>query len=489
MLVQLISHPTKLLLAICGCLGLLYSPSVSAQDTAAFPVSLSEEHGESLSQAMDAYQDGEYAKAISVANSVLKVSPQLGQALHIRASSRVELGIQTRNAAMVRDGVADARTSIEVTKSKKPEYYLPYLFGMTNLSMIEDQEKHAEASIQVATQIIDKLEMSAKNRASILYQRALAHLQIDETIDLGINDFKAALNLAPKHIPSLTAIADTYAMGNKPTEALAAYGQLIEAHPDLPMSHNNRGMFYKNMNKKEEALADFASAIKLDPEFFVGHINHGYMLMELGRTAAAELSFTNAITLRPENSPVLGLRANVRLRQGKAVAAVADYKKAIEINPKNPMAYAELGFAHFFLKQYPEAYQQFDQAINLNSKMRFLNPWTYASMILSGQGEQANNRFAGTVAKPVEERDWIDLLTLHLMGKVDEATLLSKVNPENAKAAIAQKCEGHYFVGLRISAGGNPEQAKSHFAKSLETQASFLSAYRAAQFELQQFQK
>lgn len=487
-LVQMTLRPVKLLLAICGCLGLLIAPSISAQEISAQPVSASQD--QSLSQAMSAYQANEYDQAISIANAVLKGNPKHGHALHIRASSRVELGIQTGNAAMIRDGVADARSSIEAISPKvMPEYYLSYLFGMTNLAMIEGQDKHAQDSINVATQVIDHLELPPEHRASILYQRGLAHLQIDDTIDQGISDFKAALNLAPKHIPSLTAIADTYAMSDKNEEALVAFNKFVEVYPELPTAHNNRGMHFKQLGRKQDALNDFASAIKLEPKFFVGHINHGYILMEMGRAAEAESDFTTALALQPGNSSVLGLRANVRLRQGNAEAAIADYKRAIEIYPKNPMSHANLGFAYFYVKKYDEAYQSFDQAININGKMRFLNPWTYASMILSGKGEQANSRFAEVVAKPVEERDWIDLLTLYLMGKVDENSLLASVNPEDEKAATAQRCEGYFFVGLRTSAAGSPDQAKAYFAKSLETDASYLSAYRAVQFELQKFQK
>lgn len=489
MLNQLTLPPYSLLIATCGCLGIFIVPSISAQEISAQTVSLSQEQTQSLDKAMAAYQSGEYDRAIAITDTLLKSTPKQGKALHIRASSRVELGIQTGNAAMIRDGVADARESIGATQSKQPGYYLPYLFGMTNLSMIEDQTKHAQDSINVSTQILDRLKMSDEDRANILYQRGLANLQINDTIDLGVSDFKAALNLVPKHIPSLTAMADTYAMSGKNDEALVAFNKFVEAHPEMPIAYNNRGMFYKQLDKKEEALTDFAKAIQLEPKFFVAHINHGYMLMELDRAVEAEKDFTMALSLQADNPSVLALRANAKLRQGKADSAIADYKKAIEIFPKNPMTHADLGFAYFFLKKYDEAFTQFDQAININGKMRFLNPWTYASMILSGQGQEANNRFAGTVAKPDEERDWIDLLTLYLMGKIDEGTMLGKVNPEDAKAAIAQKCEAYFFIGLRTSAGGDAQAAKPYFRKCLETKASYLSAYRSAQFELQQFQR
>ncbi len=466
---------------------LIVAPAVYAQGVSAQSVSLSQEQVKSLDTAQAAYDSRKYDQTISLANEVLKSSPNQDRALFLRASARVELGIDTGNAAMIRDGVADARASIEASQSKKPEYYLPYLYGMTNLSLIEERDEHAQASINVANQILERLEMTPQHRASILYQRGLAKLQVDETIDGGAADFKAAINLEPKHMASMTALADAYAMSGNNEEALATFNQFVTTFPEHPIGYNNRGMFHKDMGNKDQAVADFRKAVELEPKFFVAHINLGYMLAEAGQAAAAQQSFSNAIALQPENPAVYALRANALLRQGNSKDAITDYQKAIELFPKNPMAHADLGFAYFFLKQYDMAFKQFDQAININGRLRFLDPWIYASMVLSGRAQDANNRFAGTVAKPETERDWIDLATLYLMGKIDGEVLLSKVNPEDPNAAAAQKCEGNYFIGLRTSNLTSRDAAVPYFQEALKTGVSHLSAYRAAQFEMQQF--
>ncbi|MCA8988097.1 MAG: tetratricopeptide repeat protein [Planctomycetaceae bacterium] len=466
---------------------LLLAPAVYAQGVSAQPVSLTQEQSQALEKAQAAYDSRQYDQAIEMANSVLSTNPKQDQALFLRASGRVELGIQTANAAMIRDGVADARSAIEASQSKHPNYFLPYLYGMTNLSLIEERPEHAETSIGVATQILEKLEMSPAHRASILYQRGLAELQVDEEITRAVTDFKAAINLEPKHMPALTALADAYAMSGMEQEAIGAFNQMVTAFPEHPIAYNNRGMFYKELDKKDLALADFQKAIQLEPKFFVAHINTGYIQMELGQAANAQRSFTNALALQPENPSVYALRANALLRQGNSDGAIADYNKAIELSPNNPMAHADLGFAYFFLKNYDAAFKQFDAAININGRLRFLDPWIYGSMVLSGRAQDGNNRFAGTVAKPETERDWIDMVTLYLMGKIDEQMLLSKVNPEDDEVANAQRCEGHFFVGLRKSNLTGRADAVPHFEACLKTGAKHLSAYRAAQFEMQQF--
>ncbi|MCA8982147.1 MAG: tetratricopeptide repeat protein [Planctomycetaceae bacterium] len=442
---------------------------------------------ETVEDAQKAYDENRYQDALKIADALVKANPKNDVALFLRASSRVELGVESGDAAMVRDGVADARAAIEASQSKHPKYYLPYLYGMTNLSLLEDRPEHVQTSVTVATQIIDRLEMPPSDKANMLYQRGLAKLQFEDTVDGGVADFLAALQLEPTHMAGLTALADAYAMSEQNELALQAYQKFIDAYPKHPIGYNNRGMFHKQLDNIDEAIADFKKAIELEPKFFVAQINLGYLQMESGSVAEAEKSFTNALALQPENPAVLGLRANTRLRQGNPQGAIADYQKAIELFPKNPLAYADLGFAYFFLKQYDKAYEQFDQAININGKLRFLDPWIYASMVLSGQVQEANSRYAGTLAKPTTERDWIDLLTLYLMGKVDDQKLLSSVNPDSPEVSTAQTCEAHYFIGLRQSNLTGKSEADPHFQACLKTGASHLSAFRAAQFELQEF--
>lgn len=443
--------------------------------------------GATVEDADKAYEESRYDDALRIAQKLLEADPKNSEALFIQAASRVEMGVETGDTAMVRDGVADARSAIEISQSKHPKYYLPYLYGMTNLSLLEDRPEHVQTSISVATQIIEKLPMENEDKANIFYQRGLARLQFDDSVDNAVADFQGALKLEPKHMAALTAVADAYAMSEQNDKALAAYNKFIEAHPDHPIGYNNRGMFHKQLDKNADALADFKKAVEIEPQFFVAQINLGYIQVEMGKTADAEKTFTNALALQPENPSVLGLRANARLRQGNSEGAISDYAKAIELAPQSPLAYADLGFAYFFLKKYDQAFVQFDQAMNINGKLRFLDPWTYASMVLSGQVQEANSRFAGTLAKPNAERDWIDLLTLYLMGKVNEDKLIASVNPDDPAVSNAQTCEAHYFIGLRQSNLTGKTEADPHFEACLKTGAAHLSAFRAAQFELQQF--
>lgn len=455
--------------------------------TGAPPQAQAQFAGATVEDADKAYEESRYDDALRISQKLLEADPKNAEALFIRAASRVEMGVETGDTAMVRDGVADARSAIEISQSKLPKYYLPYLYGMTNLSLLEDRPEHVQTSISVATQIIEKLPMEDEDKAHIYYQRGLARLQFDDSVDNAVADFQGAIKLEPKHMAALTAIADAYAMSEQNDKALVAYNKFIEAHPDHPIGYNNRGMFHKQLDKNTEALADFKKAVEIEPQFFVAQINLGYIQVEMGKPADAEKTFTNALALQPENPSVLGLRANARLRQGNSEGAISDYAKAIELAPQSPLAYADLGFAYFFLKKYDQAYVQFDQAMNINGKLRFLDPWIYASMVLAGQVQEANSRFAGTLAKPSSERDWIDLLTLYLMGKVNEDKLIASVNPDDPAVSNAQTCEAHYFIGLRQSNLTGKSDADPHFEACLKTGAAHLSAFRAAQFELQQF--
>jgi len=100
-------------------------PSPAPTKTAANP-----EHERLKSDAENAYQNGEFPKAIELTSKVLAQNPKDHVALYLRASSRVELGQLRRDLKEVRGGIEDAREAMRHGGTEQINYYLPYFYGM-----------------------------------------------------------------------------------------------------------------------------------------------------------------------------------------------------------------------------------------------------------------------------------------------------------------------------------------------------------------------
>lgn len=444
-----------------------------------------------LAEADKAYRQGNFNKVIEVADGVLSKSAENHTALYLKGSAEIEIGIRTGNLDSVRTGIGNARKAISLLKQLEPNYYMPYLYGMTNLTIMEQQPQHAKVAVEVATQVLKKTsdKLTANQQANILFQRGMARLQLGD-FDGTISDYEAALKVNPKHMGVLMAMADAYMAAEKPDDAKATFDRVVTEFPDNALAYNNRGMFLQNTGKSKESIADFTKAVSLEPTMFVALTNRGFAKMNEKNYADAEKDFSLSLTIEPKQPSTHSLRGTARLNQGKSKEAMADYSKVLEFSKKNPLAYADLGFASFFTGDYASSAKAFDNALAIDKNMIYIQPWLYASKILSGDGAGAE-KITSTVTKlSAEDRKWPDRLTLYLMGQITPEGLLADLGDDikdKPEAEKARKCEAYFFIGQRTMNLGETANAKAYFQKAIDTGAEGLSAFRGAQYALKSF--
>ena len=476
---------------LCLGLALVYAAPVEAQvrlfrDRRRESSRVSPIREQAKREAEQAYQRGQYERAVELTTTVLRQDPRDHVAYYLRGSARVEMGRAQSDAKLVREGVADARQAISIAGPKSVDYFLPYLYGMTNLAAIEDRKEHAEVAVKVAGELISRPGLKPEEKANLLYQRAMSHVSLRD-FDAAIADYERAIQSQRTHLGAYVALADAYDTAGKHEEALSAFGKAIDAFPSNPLVYNNRGMYLERQGKRDEALVDFTRALELDDKYSYAYTNRGYALMQLGDPQAAESDFTASLKLDENQPMVYSLRGSSLLDQGKLEEAMADFRHVVELDSRNAVARADLGFAEFFDKDYAGALASFDRAVQLDSSLRYVHPWQFLAMESAGQADDARKKFAASADKEAKQRDWVGNLLAYLAGGLSEKDLIEAITSSNEETRDAQLCEAHFFVGQRKSREGKGEAAAEHFRQVLKTNASHLSAYRGARFALKKF--
>jgi len=436
--------------------------------------------------AEQAYQEGDFAKCIELTTQAITKDNNDHLAYYLRASSRVELGQVQRDVKQVRSGIEDARESLRAIGKLEPNYYLPYLYGMTTLAQLENRPEHAKTAVDIADTLVKK-NIPAEQKANIYYQRAVANLVRRQPQD-AVKDYQAAIEAFPTHLGARIGLAESYVQANQPEKALEAYSAAVQAFPDNPLVYNNRGMFLQQRGQTKNAYADFTKAIELDPKFAVAITNRGFTSMNSGQHAAAEADFTAAMTIDADQPLPYSLRGTSRLAQGKIELALQDYLTVQKLDPQNPTTNADIGFAKLFAKDYAGAQTSFDTAMTADPNLRYLAPWRLWSGLLAGKTDAAA-QVRESAAKPAEKRDWVDHLALYLTGEETEQQLLAAAKTKDANLQNAQQCEAYFFIAERKAKTSDGNGAAVAYKAALQTKAINLSAYRGAQFALQQFAK
>ena len=448
-----------------------------AQAAPATPPSPEAEAREKLKHDADeAYRQQDFPKAIQLLNQAVKDAPNDHVALYLRASAKVEQGAAEGKPDLIRDGLADSIAAVKAEGKSRPDYYLPYFFGMSQLSQIEKTLDHAKAARGVADGML-KQPLKEDQRSQILYQRALLNLQMNENVPAK-TDLEESVKLAPAHQAAWMALADVIARTEGVDKGLAIFQQAIEKNPRDPMLLNNRGMFLQSQGRDQEAISDFSKALEVDPKFTVALANRGYALLNGAQFEAAEIDLTKALETNPADRGVLSLRAAARMNVGKLDDAVRDCEEGIKLEPQNPLAYADLGFAQYAAGNVAGAVKSFSEAQRLGPELPFLLPWRYAAAVASKS--PLPTEAEGLTQKAKDQRNWFDILTLYLANQATEQDLKTAIEATPEMYRDSQKSEANCFIGIKALNAGNKDAAKRAFEQSLKSKATSLSAYRVA---------
>lgn len=451
------------------------------------PPNTNDPYAQQKMQADQAQQQGDFAKSILLTSQILQQKPNDHVAFYLRASARVESGREKGSTNTIRKGVGDAREAIRFSQNKNVNYYLPYLYGMMNLAVMENKKSHAETALTVANQVLARPNLTPEERANFHYQRGMIHLPLNKPQDAA-KDFTETIKLSPDHFAALLALPDAYALAGNNEMALTSFNQVVQKQPKSPVVYNNRAMFYQQQGKLQEAINDFSRAIQIDPRYHHAITNRGFAYLEGGNPKTAESDLTQSLSIVPKQPFVLGMRGEARLLQGKIAEAIEDQKQAVQLDPQNAALHSDLGFSYFFNQNYPAAVSEFNQAVQLTpEQMKVLNPWIYLAMVRSNQKQAADAKFKSVIAKKPETRDSVDTLLMFLMGAISEADLLKSIDPKNPERAKAQTCEGRYFIGQKALLLGDNQTATQNFQQALNSNLKNLSAYRGAQYALKKF--
>ncbi len=442
-------------------------------------------HEETKKQAQQAYQRGEFEKSIQLATSVLNQNSRDHVALYLRASARCEIGIARQDAELIRGGIGDARKSLEVNRANNLLYYVPYIYGMTNLAGIEAKPEHAKVAVQVANQVLSLPNAKQTDKVHIHYQRARAQVVLKQ-LDAAILDYQKSLQLQkPGLLMAYLGLAEAYIASGKQAEAAQVYQQCVAEHPNRSLVYNSRGLFNHRSGQLQSAIADFNRAIQIDSDYAAAYANRAMVQLDTHSLNEAEASFNESLRLQPDQPVALSMRGRVKLLLGRLSDALADQQKVVSLRPNDPAAHAHVGFLLFFARQYANSLTAFDKALSMKADMPHLIAWRCCALLMSGQESVAREAYASVLEKAGSDRNWFDNLVCYQLGAISEADLLKLVKADDETVGVAQTVEAHFFVGMSKLRAGDKDGATEHFKQAVQTNAQHLSAFHGSRFAQQ----
>ena len=199
---------------------------------------------------------------------------------------------------------------------------------------------------------------------------------IPGAIELSIDDFSRAIELAPKDISHYSQRGVAYAALGRADLAVRDFSKVLEMDPKNQAAFSLRGNAWLNLRKEELGVADLSKAIELEEqsnneidELFAesDRSMRAFVYANLGKYDLAIQDWSILIKRKPKAPSNYSCRGNVYDKQGKYDLAVKDFNMAVKLNPKDESLYIKRGAFFFKLGKDDLAIKDFNAAITLKS--------------------------------------------------------------------------------------------------------------------------
>jgi tetratricopeptide (TPR) repeat protein len=185
-----------------------------------------------------------------------------------------------------------------------------------------------------------------------------------------IDIFDRHIQRHPNDLKAYNDRAITFARIGKFQEAIDAYSKIIELNPGDARFFNSRGGLYFITRKYSQAIEDLNMTIKLNASATNAYRLRGGAKYFLRQYHEALEDYDLFLELEPKNTKVMALKAIALDRLEQYQEALDVLKEAIRIDDYDGDLYNIVGqILSIRLKDYHEAIQYFDRAIELNDRL------------------------------------------------------------------------------------------------------------------------
>lgn len=195
------------------------------------------------------------------------------------------------------------------------------------------------------------LRMNAIKKDNLWTQKALAAAQQAQQL----ND-----NLPEVH----STLGSVYRASGRYAEATAEIKRALSLAPNSDEAYRQLGDTYLKSSNGPAAIDALKKAVQLNPYYWVNQDALGNAYFRLGDYSKALVAFQQITVLEPDIGVGYENVGNVYLQQGRYQEAIPYLQKALKIEPYFT-TYSNLGTAHFYAKQFPQAVEMFEKAAAL----------------------------------------------------------------------------------------------------------------------------
>ncbi len=341
------------------------------------PSECSEQALELLTKGLEIEKRGDYSKASSIYQKVLREEHECSIAyfylgrllLYLRDLKNAKKYL--RNAVNLNPNLREAYILLatlykDIGKKKHMDRWLKKAvnkFPQEDMLYLAAQIYHSSGYNKRALKILNSL-MERNRKWEYLVLTGNVYLALG-------NNEKARDNLTralkvQENPETLGAMANFLMLRGELQEAERLYRRAVEIDPESKVAWYNLGYFHHLSGKLSDAIYDYWKCIKIDPHDEIAWNNLGNALYNLHRYMESLPYFLKSVSINPNYAIGWNNIGNALSKMGIYRESLKFHNKALSIDAKFDYAYHARAFVKYNLEDYEGALEDIETALELN---------------------------------------------------------------------------------------------------------------------------
>lgn len=200
-------------------------------------------------------------------------------------------------------------------------------------------------------------------------QAAYYHVLADAYLDYvrsreALETMELAAERFPDRLQTLLKLSEFQLILTKYEDSMRTIDRVLRQDPQNADAYFMFGQNFKEMGDTARAINSYKKSVEIEPELTDAWISLGQLYGAL-KDPIAESYFDNAIQTEPENPLTWHAKADYLSDQNDLQGAIEIYQKIMTIDPQYEEAYFNAGLLYLDMDSIPQAYHQFNLAINI----------------------------------------------------------------------------------------------------------------------------
>ena len=251
----------------------------------------------------------------------------------------------------------------------------PQTFGQTFTFPTQQYNPYEQYSKTISDMTL-RIEEDSED-AEAYRKRGLAYEQLGD-LTSAMDDYNAALKIESENVLTLEARAKLYSILQDVDNAAKDYNTIIDLGKGNDVVYNARAIIRGTRGDYEGAIADYTSALEYKPGHYSYLNSRAWASKRIGHIQDAINDYTKLIETYPTWGVIYSYRALAQHNLYNHDAAISDIKEAIRLNPGEADFIADYAQILHELGDLQKAFEQADQAVNLQTIAQSNGLWIRA---------------------------------------------------------------------------------------------------------------